>query len=247
MVPGTYSQSMCHVYGHCAVFAAGDMGGGRLYCLDIRERRLRWPPVEMPAGPFASPCVTGGNVFIGTYWNLKKDCYYYVVDVLTGEVRKALKLPKVCFCSTAASDGETVYIADCGEWARPSRFYAWDARTGKEKWRLEVDADNIASSLALAGDLAIFGCDRGCLYAVNVRTRRLEWKSTHKAGAYHGSPFATRGRIYIGSKRGRLHVFDHAGQHLREHEARRAIESTPAVRDRQLFVGCNDGVLYRLA
>jgi len=53
-----------------------------------------------------------------------------------------------------------VYIADCGEWVRPSIFYAWDAETAEEKWRLEIDADNVASSILLVGDLAVFGCDR---------------------------------------------------------------------------------------
>jgi len=235
------------VYDGCAVFAAGDMDGGRIYCLDIESRRLRWRPVEMPAGPFASPCIAGGNVFLGTYWSMKKDSFFYVVDVGTGEVKKVVELSRICFCSTAASDGETVYFADCGEWVRPSIFYAWDARTAEEKWRLEIDADNIASSISLIGDLAVFGCDRGYLYAVNTRERRLAWKSAHRSGGYHGSPCATPGRIYIGSKRRRLHLFDHDGNHLRDYEAGGIIESTPVVRDGQLFIGCNDGYLYRLA
>jgi outer membrane protein assembly factor BamB len=232
--------------GH-AVFASGDMTSGRIYCLDIRTRRLRWPPVEMPAGPFASPCVAGGNIFVGTYWNMKKHCFFYVVDACTGEARKVVELPKICFCSTAASDGETVYIADCGEWERQSVFYAWDARTAEEKWRLELDADNIGSSISLAGDLAIFGCDKGYLHAVNVKQQRLEWKSAHKARAYYGSPCVTPGRIYIGSKGRCLDVFDHKGHHLKSYGVGGDIESTPAIRDGQLFVGSNDGCLYRIA
>jgi len=196
------------IYDGCAVFAAGDMDGGRIYCLDIESRRLRWRPVEMPAGPFASPCIAGGNVFLGTYWSMKKDSFFYVVDVGTGEVKKVVELSRICFCSTAASDGETVYFADCGEWVRPSIFYAWDAPTAEG---------------------------------------RLAWKSAHRSGGYHGSPCATPGRIYIGSKRRRLHVFDHDGNHLRDYKAGGIIESTPVVRDGQLFIGCNDGCLYRLA
>jgi len=235
------------VYDGCAVFASGDMGSGRIYCLDIRTRRLRWPPVEMPAGPFASPCVAGGNIFVGTYWDMKKDSYFYVVDVRTGSERKVMRLHKICFCSTAASDGGTVYIADCGEWERPSIFYAWDARTAEEKWRLELDADNVGSSISLAGDLAIFGCDKGYLHAVDVTKQRPAWKSAHRAKAYHGSPCATPGRIYIGSKRRCLEVFNHEGDHLRSYGVGGDIESTPAIRDGQLFVGCNDGWLYRIA
>ncbi len=235
------------VYDGCAVFASGDMESGRIYCLDIRRKRLRWRPVEMPAGPFASACVAGGNIFVGTYWSMKKDSFFYVVDLRTGATRKVMKLSTVCFCSTAASDGETVYIADCGEWKRPSLFYAWDARTAEEKWRLELDADNIGSSISLVNNLAVFGCDKGYLHAVNVEEQRLEWKSTYRAKAYHGSPCATPGRIYIGSKRKCLHVFDHQGSHLRLYRAGGIIESTPAIRDGQLFFGCNDGVLYRIA
>ena len=235
------------VHDGCAVFAAGDMGGGRIYCLDIRGRRLKWPPVEMPAGPFASPCIAGGNIFVGTYRSMKRDCFFYVVDVHTGEVRKSLALPKICFCSTPASDGDTVYIADSGEWVRKSIFYAWDARTAQEKWRLELDADNIASSISLIGNLAVLGCTKGHLYAVNTEEQRLEWKSAHRSGGYYGSPCATAGRIYIGSTRRHLHVFDHKGDHLRRYRAGGIIESTPVVKDGQLFVGCNDGFLYRLA
>ncbi|NQT51803.1 PQQ-binding-like beta-propeller repeat protein [bacterium] len=234
------------VHDGCAIFASGDMELGRLYCLDLRRRRLRWPPVHLPAAPFASPCIAGGNAFVGTYWNMRKHGFFYVVDLASGQVRRRVELPKPCFCSTAASDGKTVYFADCGEWARPSIFYAWDARTAEERWRLELDAANVASSIALAGDLAVLGCDKGHLHAVNVRERRLAWKSAHRARAYYSSPCATAERIYIGSKRGCLHVFDHAGNHLRLHRAGGEIESSPVVSDGQLFVGCNDGWLYRL-
>jgi len=229
-----------------AVFASGDMGFGRIYCLDIRRRSLRWPPVKMPAGPFASPCVAGDNIYVGTYWNTQKDSYFYVVDARTGRERRVVKLHDACFCSTAASDGDTVYVVDCGEWARKAIFYAWDARTAEEKWRLELDADNVASSISLAGDLAIFGCDKGYLQAVNTKDRRLAWRSTYGARAYHGSPCVTPRRIYIGSRRRCLHVFDHEGSHLRLYEAGGEIESTPAIRGGQLFVGCNDGCVYSI-
>jgi len=235
------------VYDGYAVFASGDMGLGRIYCLDIRRRRAKWRPVEMPAGPFASPCIAGGNIFVGTYWNMKKDGFFYVVDVRTGKERKVMRLHKACFCSTAASDGENVYIADCGEWERRAIFYAWDARTAQEKWRLVLDADNIGSSISLVGNLAIFGCDKGYLHAVNIKEQRLEWKSTYKAKAYYGSPCVTPGRIYIGSKRRCLHVFDHKGNHLRLYRVGGDIESTPVIRDGELYFGCNDGVLYRIA
>jgi len=234
------------VWDGCAFFASGDMEFGRLYCLDIKRGRLRWPPVALAAGAFASPCIAGGNVFIGTYWNLKKDAFFYVVDACTGERRSVEMYNVVCFCSTAASDGETVYVADCGEWTRPAHFRALDARTGEEKWRLALDADNVASSLCLHGGLAVFGCDKGYLHAVNTRERRLAWRSTHRAGSYHGSPAMTPGRVYIGCMRGALHVFDHQGNHLHQHALGGAIESTPVVHDGQLFVGCNDGCLYRL-
>ncbi|HUT32034.1 MAG TPA: PQQ-binding-like beta-propeller repeat protein [Planctomycetota bacterium] len=235
------------VYDGHAYFASGDMEFGRLYCLDIKSRRLRWPPVPMLAGPFASPCVAGGNVFLGTYWNPRKQGFFYVVDAHTGEPRKEVRLPpQICHCSTPASDGETVYCVDCGEWERPSVFWAWDARAAEEKWQLELDADNVASSIALAGHLAIFGCDKGHLFAVNTRTQRLEWKSSYNAGAYHGSPCVTPRRVYIGSMCSTLDVFDHHGNHLKAYEVGGNIESTPVARDAQLFFGCNDGGLYRL-
>jgi serine/threonine-protein kinase len=235
------------VHEGCAIFGAGDMSGGWLYCLDLKTQRLRWPPVKMPAGPYASPCVAHGNIFLGTYWSKAKDSYFYILDAATGKMRKVTKQHKVCWCATAASDGKTVYAADCGEWKQPSLFFALDAATGDELWRLQLVADNIASSIALIGDLAVFGCDRGKLHAVNVRTRQIEWTNTHNAKSYHSSPCATPDRIYIGSQRRRLHVFDHAGNHLAEHKARAEIESSPVIRDGRLFVGCNDGWLYRLA
>jgi len=237
------SPAVCDGY---AVFASGDMSQGRVYSLDIRRRRLRWPPVEMPAGPFASPCVAGGNIYVGTYWDMRKDSYLYAVDECSGKPRRVASMHMACYCSTPASDGETVYIADCGEWARKSVFYALDARTAEEKWRLELDADNVASSLSLAGDLAIFGCDKGRLHAVNVKQRRTEWTVACGTGAFHASPVATSRAIYIGSLRGHLHVFDHRGNRLRQYRAGGEIESSPAIRDGQLFVGSSNGCLYRL-
>jgi len=234
------------VWDDCAVFGAGDISGGWIHCLDLRTGRLRWPPVEMPAGPYSSPCIAGGNIFLGTYWSKKKDSFLYVVDAHTGQTRRVVKQYKVCWCSTPAADGRTVWAVDCGEWKRKSIFYALDAATGDEIWRLELDADNVASSIALVGDLAVFGCDKGKLHAVNTRTRKMQWTNTHKAHAYHSSPCATPRRIYIGSQRRRLHVFDHAGNLVKEYRARAEIESSPVIGDDRLFVGCNDGWLYRL-
>src|SRR5918996_965156 len=48
---------------------------------------------------------------------------------------------------------------------RDGRLYAFDARTGRERWTFVAGAA-LQSTPAISGDLVLFGCDDGAVYAV---------------------------------------------------------------------------------
>ena len=59
---------------------------------------------------------------------------------------------------------------------RNGRLYAFDSRTGKERWTLQAAAP-MHSTPSIAANLVLAGCDDGCVYAVERSSGRLQWKA----------------------------------------------------------------------
>src|SRR5687767_12857439 len=55
--------------------------------------------------------------------------------------------------------------------SRDGRLYAFDSRTGRERWVFQAAAA-IDSTPSVSGDLIFFGCDDGAVYAVDRTSGR---------------------------------------------------------------------------
>ena len=51
----------------------------------------------------------------------------------------------------------------------------WDARSGQRRWSFAAGG-KVDSPPTLAGGLAVFGCDDGCVYALRLTDGRLAWR-----------------------------------------------------------------------
>ncbi|WP_283133447.1 PQQ-binding-like beta-propeller repeat protein [Rhizohabitans arisaemae] len=97
-----------------------------------------------------------------------------------------------------------------------SRFYALDAKTGRQKWVFDlrphagpvappegelIEKNPVRDGPTVAGDKVYFGDSRGNLFALNRFTGRLAWMTevdAHPAALLTGSPLYFDGRVYIG-------------------------------------------------
>ncbi|HSR43077.1 MAG TPA: PQQ-binding-like beta-propeller repeat protein, partial [Longimicrobiales bacterium] len=104
---------------------------------------------------------------------------------------------------------------------RDGTFFAVDAETGRERWRLgtgeEVpwdwgheSADIFTSSPLLWGDQVLFGSGDGHLYAVDAATGRVRWR-TFLHGRIRSSPAIRDGRVVVGSADGSVYVLELEG------------------------------------
>jgi polyvinyl alcohol dehydrogenase (cytochrome) len=119
----------------------------------------------------------------------------------------------------AVVDG-TVYVG-----GRNNRFYAIDARTGRQRWVYDVTAvaglaldkpNPLRNGPAVADGRVFFGDSRGWMYALDTSTGRLVWSkrlSDHPGALMTSSPIVHDGRLFVGvsSREEELAEFDTYG------------------------------------
>lgn len=120
---------------------------------------------------------------------------------------------------------------------------AWDADTGRERWRFE--SEPIESSPLLKGNRLFIGSwDQG-VYALNARNGKRIWRfstddQVNTSAAYW------KGRIFIGSDGGTLYSLSaKTGKLLwSRSDAREFWYATPTVAYGRVYVGNTDGTMY---
>lgn len=203
---------------------AGDLllvgsGDGHLYALDRRSGAERW---RFAAGSpvNASPAVQGGLVFIGDRANK-----FYALELGDGRLRwQAATGPDRpwpwghegwdYYTSSPAVVGDLV-IFGSGD----GNVYAFDARSGAERWRAATGG-RVRTSPAMADSSVYFGSTDGVFYAFDLATGTLRWK------------YETEGVSHDATVVG----FD-----------RKSIQSSATVNGENVFFGSRDGGVYSLA
>ena len=89
---------------------------------------------------------------------------------------------------------------------RDKRFHAIDRVTGAQLWEFRARDRIDSSAVICAGKVAIFGCDDGYIYALDLKTGKEVWHNEI------GAPVKTSGAIagdYVifGADDGVLYVF----------------------------------------
>lgn len=152
------------------------------------------------------------------------------------------------YASALVSDG-VVYIGSLD-----SLFYAIDAFTGEELWRLFC-GNQVRSSAARSGKL-LFVQSGNRLMAVSTRGK-VKWERELYEGSvniqqdpwdfHHSSPCVHEGRVYIGTEQGLLLGFDaRSGERILRCQtlSEKAIRTTPVVSGNLVMYGDWDGVFF---
>jgi outer membrane protein assembly factor BamB len=154
-----------------------------------------------------SPVVSGDAVYVAAGSNI----YYFYGRNLS--LRRVVNLPVDATAAPAVTE-ETVYIP-----CRDQRIYAFDARTGKAKWRNGTKLDfDIVASPSISGSSLYVGTLQGEVYALNAETGEITWtyvvepNTTREDAVMQNtsigsSPVIAKGSLYILSDDGSLTCF----------------------------------------
>ncbi len=211
-----------------AVAVAGELvfnndGIGRTQAFRRDTGEKIWS-VEISGAGYGAPLVIDNIVYAVSERGV------YALDRLTGKKvwEKNTGSHRGFVPSPAFSDG-TLYFG-----VGPT-FYALDAQTGQELWKIQ--SKTWFYGAALANHFVYVGNDDGYFYAFNPKTGEEIWKSP-LAGAGWSSPAIANGRVYVGNRDQHLYAFDaQTGSELWKTELEDWAISDPLVADDVIYVG----------
>ncbi|HEY6953042.1 MAG TPA: PQQ-binding-like beta-propeller repeat protein [Bacteroidota bacterium] len=129
-------------------------------------------------------------------------------------------------------------------------LYCLNASGGNDLWKFETAPEElrepIRSSPATDGDVVVFGCDDGCIYAVKRADGTRRWKFQTGRSVF-ASPIITQGRVIVGSLDGNIYCLDASNGSLRwKFDAHARIFGSASSNGNCVFFGTADGYCYAL-
>jgi outer membrane protein assembly factor BamB len=137
-------------------------------------------------------------------------------------------------------------------------LYALDPETGQEQWNVGIQS-LILPAPFYADGVVYFGASDGCVYAVDVETRRLKpgWPPRDDKGdvvcqttdAVWATPLVADGRVYVAAMDHHLYSLDaETGKEIWTSQVRGAMAAPPTLvlEEGLLYVGTFDGQLYAI-
>lgn len=181
---------------------------GVVYALQRKDGRVLWrhetDGAALVSAEFgfdrrtvqSSPAVVDGRVFVGA-----RDGFLYALDAATGERLWRFDHEVSWVNSSPAVSGGLVLAG-----SSDSRFLqAVDARSGKERWRIET-VGIVWTSPIVVGDRVVLAEGAGRIRVVDLETGETRW-SAWTGGRLFGSPVMAGGTIYVGSMDGGVYAF----------------------------------------
>jgi outer membrane protein assembly factor BamB len=191
------------------------------------------------------PSVGYGHVYLAQQKGL-----FFALDAETGKVDWR-KSNGRCAASSPTVGKGVVYVSymhhvECvqGQAGADGFVAAWDADTGRERWRYRTAP--VESSPLLRGKRLYFGSWDHGVHALNAKTGRRIWRfqadnEVNTSAAYW------RGRIFIASDSGTLYALSAKSGKLLwtgEAQAREFFYATPTVAYGRVYIGSTDGTMY---
>jgi len=179
------------------------------YALDLRTGAIKWQ-IATPNWHTRGPVVVGGTVYlgVGNSWARSGQPVdwdtvtrgtgangVYAYDAATGATKWAFPTAGAVHNTPLYSNG--VVYAVTGD----RTFYAINATTGKQLWKLAIPSYDSVSSPILVGNLVYFGgAHPYAVYAIDVTTRKIAWR-TGLPGVFGATddctPAVANGLVYI--------------------------------------------------
>ena len=206
-------------------------------------------------GPIRSTAASNeNNIYFGA-----SNGKFYALDKKSGKI-KWLFTSQYPINSSPALQNGMVYFSD-----NQQCLYSLNASTGKMIWKYEFGEskpydwsfDYYYSSPTLIGNQIIIGAKDGYVYKINQNTGKPAWKFKSE-GIVRSTAYVQDGALFFGDTDGILYAVDlntgkevwrflTVGNGLKNEDFgfdRRAIISSPVIKNDIIVFGCRDGFLY---
>ncbi|HEX9372276.1 MAG TPA: PQQ-binding-like beta-propeller repeat protein [Roseiflexaceae bacterium] len=163
--------------------------------------------------------------------------YLYVLQADNGQVIWSRPLESGLRVAAAR---EGWIVASAG-----ATLFTLDARNGVVEWKFQA-ASAITTPPTIAGDLVLFGTERGVLYGLRIADGG-ERLNVQLRGGLIAAPMDGRDNFYVADLSGRLTAISaDSGREIWHFDAGAAIGATPLLADGKLLFGANNGAFYAL-
>jgi outer membrane protein assembly factor BamB len=175
---------------------------GLAYSVKTRTGKARWKH-EVATQNASAPTWADDKIFIS---NLEPG-QVQGLDAHNGQRLWVRHLPGRTESSPVVVDGKVIAGCECGA------LYAFDENTGKILWQTDLPGEAKAAP-AVSDGVAYIGDYSGTMTAVRIADGSIKWQtgsqgtSFGRAGAFYGTAAVDFGRVYAGSKDGRMYSFD---------------------------------------
>jgi outer membrane protein assembly factor BamB len=175
---------------------------GIAFAIKTRNGKARWRR-DIAGLNASSPAYSDGQLFVA---NLEPG-QVMALNAKNGITRWRRELPGRSESSPAIVDGKVIVGCECGT------LYAFDEKTGKTLWEADLPGQ-IKAAPAVSDGIAYVGDYSGTMSAVRVSNGEIKWQSGSqgasfgRAGAFYGTAAVVFGRVYAGSKDGRMYSFE---------------------------------------
>ena len=231
------------IHKDAVMFGAYD---GNFYCLDKLTGKKKWVFIEADwIG--SSPCVDNekGVVYIGLeFAGVKNLGGLAAIDVNIGKIIwRWYESDKYVHASPAFNAKHNMVV--CG--SNDNNIYAFDALTGKLKWKFLTNGQvKYSSVFDDSRNLVIFGSMDGGVYALSIKDGSLYHKFEALFGFY-STPAIEGDKIIIGSLDKNIYCFDiNKKVELWKYTTSGRIFASPNIDGDSVFIGSNDARLYEL-
>ena len=175
---------------------------GIAFAIKTRSGKARWRR-DIAGLNASSPAYSNGQLFIA---NLEPG-QVMALNAKNGITRWRRELPGRSESSPAVIDGKVLVGCECGT------LFAFDEKTGKTLWETDLPGQ-IKAAPAISEGIAYVGDYSGTMSAIRISNGDVKWQSGSqgasfgRAGAFYGTAAVAFGRVYAGSKDGRMYSFE---------------------------------------
>jgi len=212
---------------------------GELHAVNLRNG-ARFGYIVLDGSVIGTPVWSNGNVCIP----LASGTETLVSYSLFGGTRNwSAKLGSIE--SSLALFNQRLYVTTIGGF-----LHCLNVQDGTEVWKYRTDVDEkrkpIRSSPATNGEIVVFGCDDGGIYAVECATGSRRWKIQTQRSVF-ASPVIVQDRVFIGSLDGAMYCLDvRTGSLVWKFDTKSPIYGAASSDGRRVFVGTADGTCFAL-
>jgi outer membrane protein assembly factor BamB len=175
---------------------------GEAFSAKTRNGKIRWRR-EVASLNASSPAYSDGMVYLA---NLEPG-QVLGLNAKNGVERWKRELPGRTESSPVVVGDKVIVGCECGT------LFAFDKKTGKTIWEADLPGQ-IKAAPAVSDGVAYVGDYSGTISAVRVSDGSIKWQSGSqgasfgRAGAFYGTAAVAFGRVYAGSKDGRMYSFE---------------------------------------